>query len=209
MTEPPVICPSCAASNSKAVKFCTRCGSRLRQTSPARVQAPDRGTVVKDNRAPKSLVFLALIVLVFSVIGAGYVVSVILDTNPLATLTGEDKSSKDGDGPTPQILCAGKASPAKLVLETEPRRCAILAKDTSSNPTADSRTVLSGLEWSVWGSKRAIADGFFTEIGRTRARFELYDPRSVCGETVFTRFRLVRAGYSPSLPVPITSCIEP
>lgn len=153
-----------------------------------------------------------MVVLTLSVIGVGYVTSVLLGNDPLSSGDSESSTvsaaSSESNKPIPKVICADSVSPVELSLQTKPEQCTILSEGASDNPPGSDFNDLYELKWTSWGPERAAAEGFFLQMGKFEALFEFSDPRLVCGETVFTRFRSIQAGYTPVLPSPITSCID-
>lgn len=211
-------CPSCGTGNSEGKKFCSACGSKLEPPAPLPPPSTpeESGSEAKaandGNRVSWPLAVAAMVVLALSIIGVGYVTAVILGEEPLGgneLQSSEASGSESGaGGAETKLLCADEITPVQASLEVEPTECTILGEDASDNPASSEFIVLSELEWNVWNEDRAIADGVFIKMGRNAAQFELYDPQESCGETVFTRYRWVQPGYTPSLPIPIASCLD-
>lgn len=206
-------CPACGDHNLRDKRFCSTCGERLGVPTATSIEDEP----APAERGPRRIWPIALVIfLLLASLGAG--------VGYLAGSLGVDRKDADeansfppeGElerGITsrnvelPQIACAVDTSPIELAIDRRPAECIVVSAGAPPNPSNSDITSAFELEWIEWGSERAIARGMTVGMGTFDADFEFSDPRRLCGNLVFTKFRVTIPGNPGTVPSPISACV--
>lgn len=207
-------CPACGGHNLQGKRFCSGCGERL-GVPGATSNEDEPAPTERGPRRIRPVALVGLLLLAALGAGVGYLAGSLgvaqkgaKEANsftPIGGGLGRDVKSRNVE--FPQIACAVDTSPIELAIDRRPDECIVVSAGAPPNPSNSDITSALELEWIEWGSERAIAQGMTVGMGTFEANFEFSNPRKLCGNLVFTKFRVTIPGNPGTVPSPISACV--